>query len=119
MKSKRKLLLFKKPNKNGRTYLHHQISELPKTVMCTLGEFDHPSTPLITDDKTCGIATTSMNEKGIEIELMPFSDERGKTLLALLENGYSIVPAGYGNVNEKGEIEDYRLQYVFLTNDPA
>ena len=114
----KKIITFGESNKNGRIYLRHQISELPKTVMCTLGELDH-SNPLITDDKTGGIVTISMNKNSIDAEVLPFSDDRGKTLLSLLDNGYKLVPAGFGNVNEKGEIEDYRLQYVFLTNNPA
>jgi hypothetical protein len=117
------LIEFGKENKNGRIYLHHQMSELPKLVPCT---FDHMAdsrglpilNPPINGDKTCAMANISMDEMGVYAEVNPFNEKR-ELFDEMMMNGCSIVPAGTGSLNEKGEVEDYRLHYVFLTKNPS
>jgi len=113
------LIEFGKENQNGRIYLHHEVSELPKQMFCSLDiltdqykipVFDVP----LNGDSTCGFADISMDQEGIYAEVRPFSDARGQMFNELMMNGYKIEPLGTGSLNEKNEVEDYRLHYVFL-----
>ncbi len=118
------LIEFGKENQNGRTYLHHEVSELPKQVFCSLDtitdQYKIPTLEVpLNGDNTCGFADITMDQEGIYADIKQFSDARGKMFEELMMNGYKVVPAGTGSLNEKSEVEDYRLHYVFLTKDPA
>ena len=118
------LIEFGKVNKNGRTYMFHQISDLPKLVICTLDasvdEHGHAIlSPPINGKNSCASANIIMDSFGIYAEVRPYANQNGKIFEEMMMNGCSIVPAGTGNLNEKGEVEDYRLHYIFLTKDPS
>lgn len=112
------LIEFGVKNKNGRTYLQPNVLDLPKTVTCTL---DHVSelNPSFSGPQTCGMADITMDTNGMYAEVKPFSEAKGKLFEELMMNGAKVVAAGTGRVNEKGEVENYCLHYVFLTNEPS
>lgn len=118
-----RLIEFGKENKNGRTYLMHEMSEIPKTVLCTIdhhtdsrGLFD--LNPALNGEKTCAMANIYMEPDGIYAEVNPFHEKK-ELFDELMMNGCKIVPAGTGHLNENNEVQDYRLHYVYLTKDPA
>jgi hypothetical protein len=123
MKMKVSLIEFGKVNENGRTYLHHQMSYLPPTVMCTI---DHHTdsrglpdlNPTLDGNNTCALANISMDVNGVYAEVNPFS-ERKDLFHELMMYGCKIVPVGTGHLNENNEVEDYRLHYVYLTKNSA
>jgi len=117
------LIEFGKENKNGRTYLYHEVSDLPKTAPCTLEHmqdaYGHTTlAATINGEQTCAMAKISMDEKGIYAEVTPYENKR-ELFDTLMMNGATIVPAGTGSLNEKAEVEDYRLHYIFLTRNPS
>lgn len=119
----RMLIEFGVKNKNGRTYLKHQMSNIPEFVPCTL---DHAKdknghsilNPPINGEYTCAMAKVKSDNTGIYIDVVPYSDKKELFDNSMM-NGCSIVPAGTGSVNEKGEVEDFRLHHVFLTMNPS
>ena len=108
---------FEKENLNGRKYVKHEISNLPEFVLCSMRQEETPEIA-INGEFTLGMAKMTMDEKGIYAELEPYSHKK-EIFDEMLIDGNKIVSAGYGNVNEKGEVANYRLQYIFLTKEPA
>jgi hypothetical protein len=114
------LIEFGKKNENGRTYLYHEVSELPDVVPCTLDSANGPvNRATIGGPETVGLAKLSMDQDGIYADVNPFySDYRGRMFEELMMLGAKIVPSGTGSVNANGEVSDYRMQFVFLTTNP-
>lgn len=111
------IIEFDKPNHNGRIYLRHEINELPKTVACSLNhKNDAFVMPGLTDENTVGLASITMDEAGIYADVNPYVSKR-EIFDELMMDGFKIVSAGFGGLNEKSEVTDFRLQYVFLTNE--
>ena len=115
------LVEFGKQNKNGRTYLKEQITELKNLVPCTFGHKEDKYgmtifNPGINDESTCAVAKIRMDNNGIYAEVNPYENKK-EQFDEMMMAGCKIVSAGTGNVNEKGEVSDFRLHYVFLTKD--
>jgi hypothetical protein len=106
-----KVLEFDKPTKNGRIY-RQQFTILPYIFMnCYL---DHGRQ----QDMLCGKADADLHEDGVYIDFEPIG-ENGQLALDLLKSGFVFRTGGPGNVDDDGNVSDFELKYVFLTNDPA
>jgi hypothetical protein len=117
------LFEFGKENANGRTYLKEQMSDLPGLVPCTFGhqvDFYENSilNPSINGEQTCAMAKIYMDNEGLYAEVKPYEDKK-EMFDELMMNGCRITSCGTGSLNEKNEVEDFRLHYVFLTKDPS
>jgi len=111
------LIEFDKPNRNGRTYLKHEITDLPKIVPCSMNHADNAfNLPGINSEDTIGSADITMNEVGIYADVKPYKAKQ-EVFDNLMMDGYKIVSAGFGGLNENSEVIDFRLQYVFLTKE--
>jgi len=115
------LIEFGKQNHNGRTYLKEEVSDLKDLVPCTFGHREDKHgmailNPSLNDDETCALAKISMDHAGIYAEVNPFENKK-EMFDEMMMAGCRIVSAGTGNVNEKGEVSDFRLHYVFITKD--
>lgn len=115
------LFEFGKPTKTGRTYLKHEMSNLPGLVPCT---FDHQNDsygipildPAVNGESTCALAEISMDDIGLYAEVNPY-DSKKEMFDEMMMNGCKITSAGTGHLNENSEVLDFRLKYVYLTKE--
>lgn len=110
------LLKFNEPTKNGRIYKYEDFkskSQVPVTINLPLfaGTFDV---------KDVGaFALLKKNKDKVEYRMITLKNPNGRQIKMLFNSGFKVVPAGYGNVDSKGNISNYQLTSAFLTNRPA
>lgn len=129
MKFRTKLLEFDKKNKNGRIYPKELFNkEIIKYFndknKPKYGEFDRDgssSMDISFNRISHVVENIEMDDEAIYGDVKILNTLNGNIVKDLLDNGYSVGVAsrGMGTINEKGEIENYKLLTFDLVSDPA
>ena len=114
------LIEFDKINKNNRIYSRASLSNIPERVPCLLEHTNNKDLLIPQWEDGCGVANIIVTPTEVKAQINPFlNDKKGEMFNTLIEEGYVPVISGTGNVDASGNIDDFNLHYVFLTNDPA
>lgn len=117
------ILQLDKPNKNGRTYSKNCIMGALKKMNCKQAQFLIQSKsfdPVVDLEKVIGVVDkVFIIDDEVRVEYKFLGDDHHKYDAMMKSEQFFLRPTGIGEVDENGNVSNYKFSYLTITADPA